>query len=496
LIHFYKRVIIKYSIMSESLNNDGGASGGAGARSEGHMVQECNEEENIRHLSDDGVEELYKFGIYAGINFKAYENIPVTVSGHKKLDSINTFEAANFNPILVDNIQKYKFKIPTPVQKNVIPIIMAGRDLMAVAPTGFGKTASFMLPIIHKLSRLEAKDSTAVYTASPQALIITPTRELALKIYNEGRKFAQGSQVKCVVTYGETSADYQTSKQLQQQGCDILVATPGHLLDYVESGKISFKNLNFLVLDEVDKLMEDLGFMQEMEKWVEDKSIPRKRQTLTFSFELPDHKQLYAQEFLENYLFLAVQRVCPDVVQEFIKATSIDKGDKFVSLVKLEEILMRPDRDPTERTLIFTQTKGNCNFLASYLSHLGLPLTKIHGDRPPREREDSVYNFKKGTHPILIATADAVRGMGIRGVAHVINLDVPYDLDDYLHRIGRAGRVGKPGRATSFIDEDSDTYFAGQLVEMQIPSLPNWLAEMARFGGSGNGDFSDYDDEW
>jgi len=482
---------------------------------EGHMVRDCTEEEKTRQWTDedgtvketyvpkadDPVDELFKLGISAGINFNAYDKIEVKVTGENKPEDmpIDSFAAANLRPLLMGNISKSEYKVPTPVQKYAIPIIMADRDLMACAQTGSGKTASFMLPIIHKLIEMDPDTGAGAFTATPQALIVTPTRELALQIYNEGRKFAQGSMIKCVVAYGGTSTGYQARKL--QEGCNILVATPGRLLDYVEKGKISFKSLHYLVLDEADR-MADQGFLPEIEKCVEHETMPSKgeRKTLLFSATFPDDIQEAAQAFLDDYLFLTVGMVggaCADVAQTFEKVAKFDKRDK------LDELLNDPDRDPTERTLIFSQTKKNCDFLSSHLSQAGLPTTSIHGDRFQREREEALYDFKKGDKPILVATSVAARGLDIRGVAHVINYDVPDDVDEYVHRIGRTGRVGNPGRATSFIDEDADAEFAGKLVQLLNAdegklSLPDWLVEMASGAGAANGggEGSDEEEDW
>jgi len=481
---------------------------------EGHMVRDCTEEEKTRQWTDedgtvkesyipkadDPVDDLFKHGISAGINFDAYEKIAVKVTGDNPPELIlKTFADANLRPLIMENISKSEYKVPLPVQRYAIPMIMDGRDLMACAQTGSGKTASFMLPIIHKLIEMDPDAGAGAFTANPQALIVTPTRELALQIYNEGRKFAQGSMLKCVVAYGGTSTGYQARKL--QEGCNILVATPGRLLDYVDKGKIGFKSLHFFVLDEADR-MADQGFLPEIERCMEHETMPAKgeRQTLMFSATFPDDIQTSAQAFLEDYLFLTVGMVggaCADVAQTFEKVAKFDKRDK------LDELLGDPARDPTEKTLIFSQTKKNCDFLSSHLSQQGLPTTSIHGDRFQREREEALYDFKRGDKPIMVATAVAARGLDIRGVAHVINYDVPDEVDEYVHRIGRTGRVGNPGRATSFIDEDSDAEFAGKLVQLLNAdegklSLPDWLVEMASGSGAANGggDGSDEDEDW
>jgi len=331
------------------------------------------------------------------------------------------------------------------------------------------------------------------FTATPQALVLTPTRELALQIYNEARKFAQGSTLKTVVSYGGTSTGYQSRKL--QAGCNILVATPGRLGDYVDKGKVNYKNLEFLVLDEADRML-DMGFMPEIQKCIDNPDMPEKgkRQVLMFSATFPDDIQTAAQNFLDDYLFLTVGQVggaCSDVEQHFQKH---DKREK------LEELLNEPDRDPKERTLIFVQTKKNTDFLATHLSQEGLPTTSIHGDRLQREREEALFDFRAGTRPILVATAVAARGLDIPKVAHVINYDMPDDVDEYVHRIGRSGRVGNVGKATSFFDAEQNADVAGPLVAMPVTAgvaVPDWLAESGsgEGGGGGSGGAAGADDE-
>merc|ERR1712106_508377 len=212
------------------------------------------------------------------------------------------------------------------------------------------------------------------------------------------------------------------------------------------------------------------------------------RQTLMFSATFPDEVQESAQEFLaDDYLFLTVGLVggaCSDVKQDFYEVAKFDKR------TKLEELMQDPERDPKERTLIFVQTKKNADFLATYLSGEGLPTTSIHGDRLQREREEALFDFRTGDKPILVATAVAARGLDIPNVAHVITYDVPDDVDEYVHRIGRTGRVGNLGKATSFVDTEGDGDVMPKLVDMLTKvgvEVPEFLAEAGAGGGGGGG---------
>ena len=417
-------------------------------KKEGHMVRDCTEEEQTRTYTDaEGVEkevfipapdapveELFKLGISAGLNFDSYTNIPVKQTGEKQVAEIKTFEQANLRPLLMENIKKSGYKTPTPIQKNGIPIILGGNDMMGCAQTGSGKTAAFLIPIVNSLIASNA-DSNSGSKASPQALIVTPTRELANQIYSEARKFCAGSMLKCRVAFGGTSTGFQNNRLMQ--GCNILVSTTGRLLDFVEKGFISFENLKFLVLDEADRML-DQGFMPDVEKITENDNCPKKeeRQTLMFSATFSDEVQEAAKAFLkDDYLFVTVGLiggVCKDVRQEFMEVEQFNKRDK------LEEVLNAPDRNPVDRALVFVQTKKNADFVTANLCQNGFEAVSIHGDRFLSQRFEALENFKSGTKPVLVATAVAARGLDINGVELVINYDLPREVEEYVHRIGES----------------------------------------------------------
>ena len=306
---------------------------------------------------------------------------------------------------------------------------------MGCAQTGSGKTASYLIPIIDKLL-VESADPAGGATASPQVVIVTPTRELADQIYHEARKFAAGSALKSRLAVGGTSTGFQSRRMLE--GCNILVATTGRLKDFSEKRLISFERLQFLVLDEADRML-DQGFMPDIEEVVGNDTMPpkEKRQTLLYSATFSDEVQEAAKDFLaQDYLFVSVGMVgalCSDVNQEFIQVGKDDKREK------LEEILKKEDRDPQERTLIFVETKKSADFLCSNLCQEDLPATSIHGDRFQSQRYEALDDFKTGKKPILVATSVAARGLDISGVGCVINYDLPKEgrEDEYVHRIGK-----------------------------------------------------------
>jgi len=424
---------------------------------------------------------LFELGIACGINFEKFDKIPVKVSGENAPSPIPTFESMGLREHLLGNIKKSGYLKPTPIQKTAIPCIMANRDLMGCAQTGSGKTAAFLVPIIHKILEDGADPHTGEEPQKPEAIVVAPTRELAIQIKEEARKFSSGTVIKPVVAYGGTSVGFQLSNLFK--GCNILIATPGRLLDFVEKGKVSFANVKYLVLDEADRML-DMGFLPDITKIACHESMPKKgeRKTLMFSATFPDTVQHMALDFLQDYLFLTIGIVggaSKDVTQTVFEVEKFSKREKLLELLK--EV-------GTEKTLVFVETKRNADFLASALSSEGFPTTSIHGDRLQRERETALSDFKNGTCPVLVATAVAARGLDIKGVAHVVNYDMPKDIDEYVHRIGRTGRVGNTGKATTFFDPGNDSGVAGDLTKI----LSDAGQEVPDFLGSdmSGGDFT------
>ncbi|KAF0314552.1 putative ATP-dependent RNA helicase vasa-like [Amphibalanus amphitrite] len=477
--------------------------GGGGSRAcfncgeEGHQSRECpnpaktrttvGEDGKPREIyvpTESGEDALYKDGISSGINFSKYQHIPCRVTGNNICEPISSFEQSGLRPILLENIKRSGYTTPTPVQKYAIPIVMNNRDLMACAQTGSGKTAAFLLPVIHSL--LEQNVAAASYSScqEPACVVVSPTRELAMQIYNEARKFSNTSVIRAVVAYGGTSVNHQSN--MLQKGCHILVATPGRLLDFVEKGKVSFGQCKYFVLDEADRML-DMGFQGDIDRMINHPSMPPKgtRHTLMFSATFPEQIQRLAANYLNEYLFLTVGLVgaaSTDVTQSFLEVGHREKRDKLESV--LRDI-------GGEKTLVFVEAKRVADFIASHLCQAGFPTTSIHGDRLQREREEALADFKYGKTPTLIATSVASRGLDIKGVACVVNYDLPKAIDDYVHRIGRTGRVGNTGKAISFYDCDRDSGLAGDLVKIlseaqqEVPDFLQRDAGSADFGGGG-----------
>lgn len=416
-------------------------------------------------------EELYeKFS--TGINFDQYEHIPVNVRGNNEPNHIDKFEEADLGELLMNNIKKAGYTTPTPVQKYSIPIIRKDRDLMACAQTGSGKTAAFIIPIIQNLLNGELPSASFKQYQEPLAVVLAPTRELASQIYKDARKFSLGSIIRCCVVYGGTSVNFQSSQL--QSGCHILIATPGRLSDFVERGKVSFAQMKYLVLDEADRML-NLGFLPFVKNIVGHSSTPPKsaRQTLMFSATFPDEIRRLAEEFLEDYLHLSVGTggANTDVTQEIYQVEKFKKRDKLMEILS-ESV------SEGEKVIVFVETKRNADFVASFMSQKGFPTTSIHGDRLQREREEALFDFTKGRMSVLVATSVAARGLDIPSVAVVINYDLPSSMDEYIHRIGRTGRVGHKGRSIAFYDPTCDSSQTKDLIkilrEAEQP-VPEWL---------------------
>ncbi|KAI3366259.1 hypothetical protein L3Q82_009727, partial [Scortum barcoo] len=419
-----------------------------------------------------------------GINFDKYDDIMVDVSGTNPPQAVMTFEEAALCESLRKNISKSGYVKPTPVQKHGIPIVSAGRDLMACAQTGSGKTAAFLLPILQQLMADGVAASRFSELQEPEAVIVAPTRELINQIYLEARKFSFGTCVRSVVVYGGVSTAHQMREI--SKGCNVLCGTPGRLLDMIGRGKVGLSKLRYLVLDEADRML-DMGFEPDMRRLVGSPGMPSKenRQTLMFSATYPEDIQRMASDFLKtDYLFLAVGVVggaCSDVEQTFIQVTKFSKREQLLDLLKTTG---------TERTMVFVETKRLADFIAAYLCQEKVPTTSIHGDREQREREQALADFRSGRCPVLVATSVAARGLDIPDVQHVVNFDLPNNIDEYVHRIGRTGRCGNTGRAVSFYDPDVDGQLARSLVTVLSKAqqeVPSWLEESAFSGHSSTG---------
>jgi ATP-dependent RNA helicase DDX3X len=329
--------------------------------------------------------------------------------------------------------------------------------------------------------------------AYPTTLILAPTRELVSQIHDEARKFAYRSWVRPAVVYG--GADISMQLRQIERGCDLLSATPGRLVDLIERGRISLANIKYLVLDEADRML-DMGFEPQIRRIVQGEDMPETdvRQTLMFSATFPRDMQMLARDFLKDYIFLSVGRVGSTSENITQKIEYVEDADK--RSVLLDILVSEGKSGLNGLTLVFVETKRMADMLSDFLMNNRLPATSIHGDRTQREREQALDTFRKGRTPILVATAVAARGLDIPNVTHVINYDLPSDIDDYVHRIGRTGRAGNTGLSTAFFNRGNRN-IVRELVELLREAnqdIPQWLDTVAQeasfssgFRGGGRG---------
>ncbi|KAL8419142.1 hypothetical protein RB594_002372 [Gaeumannomyces avenae] len=483
-------------------NNSGGGGGGGGGYARGSGDGQWRDGKHVPGPANPRVEREL-FGTpddpskqHTGINFEKYDDIPVEATGHDVPEPVLSFTNPPLDDHLITNIALARYNMPTPVQKYSIPIVMGGRDLMACAQTGSGKTGGFLFPILSQAfltgpSAIPANQGGGGFgrqrRAFPTSLILAPTRELASQIYDEARKFAYRSWVRPCVVYG--GADIGSQLRQIERGCDLLVATPGRLVDLIERGRVSLCNIKYLILDEADRML-DMGFEPQIRRIVEGEDMPNvnDRQTLMFSATFPEYIQKLARDFLKDYVFLSVGRVgstSENITQRVIEVHGKDDKDSFLI------DLLENDKETGGLTLVFVETKRNADELSYFLQNRNLPATAIHGDRTQRERERALELFRTGRCPILVATAVAARGLDIPNVTHVINYDLPTDIDDYVHRIGRTGRAGNTGVATAFFNPRDNIGVAQSLLvllqeaKQEIPSFLENSARAKSFGGGG-----------
>jgi len=408
---------------------------------------------------------------------------------------IQRFDDAAMPVVLQNNITKSKYTAPTPIQKYALPILMSGRDVMATAQTGSGKTAGFLLPIITNLlvdiTRTQRPETGRgrYYCGFPLAVIMAPTRELASQIHQEALKFTESTRVKPVVIYG--GAPYGDQARSIERGVDIIIATPGRLNDMMERKKISMSCCKYVILDEADRML-DMGFEPQIRQIIDQRDCPRKehRQTIMFSATFPKLIQKLAMDFLKHdYIMIQVGRLGgsnADIKQVVKLVEYRDKNDTLLLDLKARAQYKQ------EKTLIFVETKKGVDDVCYFLRRNGFAAESIHGDHVQHQRESALRNFKSGRVPILIATSVAARGLDINDVAHVIEYDMPNNIDDHVHRIGRTGRAGKTGLATVYFSE-KDKSVAKELMEQlqeakqEVPAFLPRMVPQRGYGGRQGG---------
>jgi ATP-dependent RNA helicase RhlE len=368
------------------------------------------------------------------------------------------------------------YAAPTPIQAQAIPHVLAGRDLQGIAQTGTGKTAAFALPILHRLNatrrNLERKGC--------RALVLSPTRELASQIADSFRTYGRRLGLSTTVVFG--GVPIRGQMRALERGVDILVATPGRLIDHLEQGSLRLDKVEILVLDEADHML-DMGFIQPIRRIV--RTLPVVRQNLFFSATMPKEIETLAAELLRNPMKVSVAPA----------ATTAELVDQRVILVETaqkREVLARILADPGfARTLVFTRTKHGADRVVRHLETAGIDSVAIHGNKSQGQRERALASFRAGTTRVLVATDIAARGIDVDDVTHVINFDLPNVPESYVHRIGRTARAGAAGIAISFCDGEERAYLRDieRLIRRQLP-----VTDQRSGGGRSNGGANGHQD--
>ncbi len=370
-----------------------------------------------------------------------------------------TFDELGLDQMLVQAVKAEGYTTPTPIQVQAIPYVLQGRDVLGIAQTGTGKTAAFALPTLQRLAA-----STPGGPPKIRCLVVTPTRELATQVAESFETYGRGLDLYVTVIFGGVGQDKQV--KALRQGVDILVATPGRLLDLMNQRLVSLQAVEVLVLDEADRML-DMGFIHDVKKILA--VLPTQRQTLFFSATMPDEIQSLVKSILKNPARVAVAPVSSTAERVEQKVFFVHSGDKRSLLVKLLE-----DRSVT-RALVFTQMKHVANRVMEHLEKAGVSAAAIHGNKSQTARERALEGFKDGSVRVLVATDVAARGIDVDQISHVINYDLPNVPETYVHRIGRTARAGKSGEAWSFCEEGEERDFLRdieRLTRLKIPVAP------------------------
>lgn len=393
-----------------------------------------------------------------------------------------TFEDLGLSADLLATVAREGYTEPTPVQSAAIPLVLAGRDVLAAAQTGTGKTAAFVLPILERLrSTANAGFSPARHPV--RVLILTPTRELAMQIGAAVKTYSRGIPLRSTVVYGGTRIDPEI--KILWSGVEILVATPGRLLDHVGQRTVNLSQVEIFVLDEGDRML-DMGFVPDVRKIAA--LLPAQRQTLLFSATFSDDVRRMAKEFQHDPEIVEVaarNSVADNLTQVLYPVDQARKADLLVHLIQ---------RDSMEQVLVFTRSKIGASRLASYLDRRGVSTSAIHGDRSQAERTRALEAFRGRFVKVLVATDVASRGLDIEDLPYVVNFELPHEPQDYIHRIGRTGRAGASGTAISLVSPDEVEQLRGvqrllrkaipcAIVEEFLPDPEREPAPVARFGG-------------
>jgi superfamily II DNA/RNA helicase len=357
-----------------------------------------------------------------------------------------SFASLNLAPEILKALDEFGYTTPTPIQAQAIPIVLQGRDLMAGAQTGTGKTAAFALPMLQKLMPL-ASTSASPARHPIRALILVPTRELAIQVEASVKVYAKHSALRSLVVYG--GVDIKTQTPYLMKGVEILVATPGRLLDHVEQRTLQLGQVQMLILDEADRML-DMGFMPDLKRILA--LLPKQRQNLMFSATFSTEIKKLSEEFLKDPVLVEVARSNATNENVTQKVYHVAQSEKHALLAQIL------NETETKQVIVFTKTKLTASRLARQLVREGISADAIHGDKSQAERIQALDAFKQGKINALIATDVAARGLDIDQLPMVINYEIPSAPEDYVHRIGRTGRAGALGIAISLVSPDEEKY--------------------------------------
>ncbi|KAI6184805.1 hypothetical protein M3Y97_00635600 [Aphelenchoides bicaudatus] len=438
---------------------------------------------------DDLAKELYS------MVFETDENILVTGAGNK-IAVIDSWNQIGLDSNIMQNINRSGYVHPRKIQAYAIPLIIDGYDLKAQAETGSGKSAAFLIPLINKIIGDKKRNPISGGKNKPFAIIMEPTRELALQLYDQARKIAFNTGVRVVKAYGQY--DVADNKKEIMGGSDIVIGTPGRLSQFIGYGTIDVAMLKYLVLDEADRLISDFNFLGIIQKIRGLSTYPKEEnvQNLLFSATFPEKVEILANDllkskraFVHNELTIAVNS---KITQEFIACPQHEKKIKVLEFLKsdLKQAQAINANAKQPRTLIFVRKRSDADLVCLFLCDSGIRATTINGDRPQKERELALEYFRSNETPVLVATDVCARGLDIKDLDWVINMDLPDTVETYVHRIGRTGRL-KAGRALSFFDRSTDHSLASSLVklleESNSPNIPAFLRDPKSSQAPANG---------
>ncbi len=376
------------------------------------------------------------------------------------------FSSMGLSGPVMQGVEAAGYTVPTPIQTLAIRPALEGRDIIGLAQTGTGKTAAFVLPLLHTLA---ADQKEKERHPSPRALVLTPTRELAQQIHTAVETYGRFVGLRSTAIYGGVDMDKQL--KLIRRGLDIAIATPGRLLDHLQRGSINLGSVKVLILDEADRML-DMGFIRDVRKIIA--RVPTDRQTMLFSATMPDEISSLAAEVLRD----------PETVEVGERRSPVETIEQFFYTVsqdaKTALLLHALDTERMESILVFARTKHGADKISRRLERSGVTTAAIHSNRSQGQRDRALEAFKKGRIRVLVATDIAARGLDVSGISHVVNYDIPHQAEDYIHRIGRTGRAGADGDAITFVAREDQQYlqrierFTGKRV--QVKSYPGFVA--------------------